>query len=299
MEPEVVEVFEPVTATWQYIVADPASRSAVIIDSVLDFNPTTATISTETADALLDTITHKGYTINMILETHAHADHMTAASYLQAKLAQSQGARPLIGIGRRISQVQKTFGATYGVSADDCAGVFDKLWHDDEEFAIGALKARAIHLPGHTPDHMGYHIGNNVFVGDSIFQVDVGSARADFPGGSAADIYASCRKLLALPGETRIWVGHDYPPAERGGGGGPRSSATVRDHRQGNKHLRESVSLDEFTKMRSERDQGLSAPRLMHQSLQVNIRGGRLPEPRATGGERMLQVPIKLVGQPW
>ncbi|KXJ89557.1 putative metallo-beta-lactamase domain protein [Microdochium bolleyi] len=297
MEPEVVELFEPVTGTWQYIVADPANRAAVIIDSVLDYNPATATISTGSADALLAVIADRNFRIEMILETHAHADHMTAASYLQAKLARSQASGPpLIGIGKRIQQVQQLFGQKYGIEAHEYAGVFDKLWEDDEEFAIGALRARAVHLPGHTPDHMGYHVGNNVFVGDSIFQVDVGSARADFPGGNAEDIFRSCRKLLALPGDTKIWVGHDYPPAGRDG---PRPYATVAEHRQQNKHVRDGVSRDEFVQLRQDRDRGLAEPKLLHQALQINIRAGRLPAPRGAGDDRLLHVPIKLDGEAW
>jgi glyoxylase-like metal-dependent hydrolase (beta-lactamase superfamily II) len=158
--PIVTEIFEPVTATWQYIVADPTTKDAVIIDSVLDFDPATRTLSSKTADNLLAVVAEKGYRVAYVLETHAHADHLTAAKYLQAKLAEKQGGfRPQVGIGKRIVGVQDRFAARYGVPKEELAGVFDKLFEDDEEFAIGELRAQALHLPGHTPDHVGYMIG--------------------------------------------------------------------------------------------------------------------------------------------
>ncbi|KAH7012519.1 beta-lactamase-like protein [Microdochium trichocladiopsis] len=304
MEPVVTAVFEPVTCTWQYIVSDPSTRSAAIIDSVLDYDSTTAAISTRSADALLSIIAEKNLNVTLILETHAHADHLTAASYLQNKLSEPQAVdgagsvKPPICIGERIKQVQSTFAAKYGMSKQEYAGVFDKLWNDDEEFAIGGLSARAVHLPGHTPDHMGYHVGNNVFVGDSIFQPDVGSARADFPGGSAPAIYDSCRnKLLSLPGETKIWVGHDYPPSSNSpedSGRAPRPWATVDEHRQHNKHLRDGVSREEFTQMRSTRDSKLSAPRLIDQALRVSICGGRL-HGFEKDGDKVVSLPQGMV----
>lgn len=158
-EPTVDSVFEPVTGTWQYVAADPATKSAVIIDPVLDYDPCTRSITTGSADSLLALVKQKGYTIDWILETHAHADHLTAASYLRNKLGEVQGRRPAVGIGKRIGQVQKLFGQRYGVPANEYEKVFDKLFDDDEEFEIGGLKAMAIHLPGHTPDHLGYKIG--------------------------------------------------------------------------------------------------------------------------------------------
>jgi len=163
-EPTVTDVFEPVTATWQYIVADPATRDAVIIDSVLDFEPATRSLSSKSADGLLDIVQEKGYRVVKILETHAHADHLTAAKYLQTKLAQSQGFKPEVCIGKRIEGVQDRFARRYGVPKDELENVFDKLFDDDEEFAIGELKAQALHLPGHTPDHLGYKIGGNGFI---------------------------------------------------------------------------------------------------------------------------------------
>ena len=159
-EPIVHPLFEPVTGTWQYIVADPNTKKAVIIDSVLNYDPIKAAVTTKSADAIVKTVQDNGYHVDMILETHAHADHLTAASYLQSKLAKSQGSKPAIGIGSRIKQVQNLFGEKYGVLSKEYETVFDKLWRDDDEFSIGTLTARAVHLPGHTPDHMGYHIGS-------------------------------------------------------------------------------------------------------------------------------------------
>ncbi|KAM0212066.1 hypothetical protein ACHAPA_011052 [Fusarium lateritium] len=292
-QPVIHHLFEQVTGTWQYIVADPSSKSAVIIDPVLDYDPVKAAVSTDSADAIIKRIREMRYKVEMILETHAHADHLTAASYLQSILAESQDSKPLIGIGSRIRQVQILFGERYGISPEDYQTVFDKLWEDNDEFKIGTLTARAVHLPGHTPDHMGYHIGNNVFVGDSIFHVDIGSARADFPGGSAEAIFNSGRKLLALPSETKMWVGHDYPPPGRDA---PVPFATVQEHRMKNKHLKDGTLEEEFVEMRRKRDETLAAPRLIHPSLQLNIRGGQQPAPLASG-YRMVHLP--LTGPSW
>ncbi|KAL4728005.1 hypothetical protein ACLX1H_004712 [Fusarium chlamydosporum] len=264
-EPTVHPMFEPVTGTWQYIVADPNTKHAVIIDPVLNYDPIKAAVSTDSADTIIKSVKDEGYQVDMILETHAHADHLTAASYLQATLAKNQGSKPAIGIGSRIKQVQNLFGKKYGVLSKEYETVFDRFWEDNDEFEIGTLTARAVHLPGHTPDHMGYHIGSNVFVGDSIFHVDIGSARADFPGGSAEDIFKSGRKLLSLPEDTKIWVGHDYPPEGRDA---PVPFATVKEHRQHNKHLKDGTQEEEFVEMRRKRDATLAAPRLIHPSLQ-------------------------------
>ncbi|KAM0282269.1 hypothetical protein ACHAQH_003133 [Verticillium albo-atrum] len=298
LEPVVHDIYEPVTGTWQYVVADPESLSAVLIDTVLDFDPASATVTTGTADGILALVSEKGYTIEKILETHIHADHLTAASYLQAKLGATQKIPPAVCIGKRIRQVQQHVAATYGVPEEDLARAFDRTFDDDETFAVGRLSASAMHLPGHTPDHLGYRIGpNDVFCGDSLFNADVGSARCDFPGGSAADLYASARKLLALPDECRIWTGHDYPPKAEGRHD-PLPYQTVADQKQSNKHLKDGVKEDEFVSWRAERDGGLATPRLMHQALQVNARGGRMP--RANGTEAgMLRVPVKIPGGSW
>ncbi|EXJ73571.1 uncharacterized protein A1O5_03332 [Cladophialophora psammophila CBS 110553] len=288
-EPIVHDVFETKTGTWQYVVADPSTLTAVIIDPVLDYDPATQVVTTQSADALISLVKEKGYTVDMILETHAHADHLTAASYLQNHLAQEQDQIPIIGIGKRIGAVQKLFAERYGVPADEYEGIFDRLFEDDETFNIGELKATAIHLPGHTPDHLGYKIGDNVFCGDSIFHADIGTARCDFPGGSARDLFKSGRKLLALPDHVKIWTGHDYPPAGRDD---PVPWMSVEQHRQRNKHLKDGTTEEEFVTRRNERDAGLAEPRLMHQSLQMNIRAGRLPK-ATQQGFRMLHLPLK------
>ncbi|KAK6858707.1 hypothetical protein PG995_005271 [Apiospora arundinis] len=294
-EPAVHELFEPVTGSWQYVVGDPATSSAIIIDPVLNYDAAQGVISTESADALLKMLTEKGYQVEMILETHVHADHMTAASYIQATLAKAQGHKPLICIGSRIRHTQKLFGERYGIAASEYEHVFDRMWEDDEDFQIGSLAARAIHLPGHTPDHMGYRIGGNVFVGDSIFHVDIGSARADFPGGSAEAVYNSGRKLLVLPDNTKIWVGHDYPSKERDV---PVPFTTVKQQREENKHLKDGTPKEEFVQMRRKRDEMLAAPRLIHPSLQMNIRGGRLPAPTASG-LRLVHFPLQVPEPAW
>lgn len=312
-EPIIQSLFEERTGTWQYIVADPSTKKAVIIDSVLDYDPTTRTISTSTADTLLSSIFKKGYSIEKILETHAHADHLTAASYLQHRLSQQQGFKPPICIGKRINQVQERFAARYGISADECEGVFDHLFEDDEVFNVGQLTAKVMHLPGHTPDHIGYHIAGqwlaftwesmsanlgsgNVFCGDSIFHADIGTARCDFPGGSAKSLYESARKLLDLADDVKIWTGHDYPACPG------RCEAvpwmTVRDHKEKNKHLPKDMDEDDFVALRRERDAGLAAPKLLDPALQINIRAGRLPRP-THGGERCMHLPVKLQGEAW
>ncbi|KAF2265438.1 Metallo-hydrolase/oxidoreductase [Lojkania enalia] len=291
-EPTIHSLFETKTGTWQYVVVDPSTLNSVIIDPVLDYDPSTRTITTQSADALLSVVKENGYKVQWILETHAHADHLTAAYYLQKQLAEQQGYRPPIGIGKRITQVQKLFGGRYGIPAKEYEGNPDKLFDDDEVFEIGDMKATAIHLPGHTPDHLGYKIGDNVFCGDSIFHVDIGTARCDFPGGSVNNLWKSARKLLAMPDHVKIWTGHDYPPDSRGK---PVAYMTVKEHKEQNKHLKDGVTEEEFVALRKERDAMLGEPRLLHQSLQINIRGGHLPEPTEVG-HRLLHLPLKVQG---
>ncbi|KAK3302928.1 beta-lactamase-like protein [Chaetomium strumarium] len=288
-EPVIHPLFEPQTSTWQYVVADPTTQTAAIIDPVLDYDKCTCTVTTRAADALLSLVRSQGFTISHILETHAHADHLTAAFYLQKRLAAAQdGKRPVVGIGKRIGRVQSLFGQRYEVASEEYDGVFDVLFEDDEVFEIGRMEATAMHLPGHTPDHMGYRIGDNVFCGDSLFHPTLGTARCDFPGGSAQALYRSARKLLALPGHVRIWTGHDYP------GEGEREAeswTSVAEHRARNKLVRDGVSEQEFVERRNERDSQLSAPRLLHESLQVNIRAGQLPR-SDNAGMRAFKLPI-------
>ncbi|KAK1594399.1 metallo-beta-lactamase superfamily protein [Colletotrichum navitas] len=302
-EPIIHDFFEPVTGTWQYIVADPSTQAAVIIDSVLDFDPAKSAVSTKTAEGLLDVLREKCYNVVGILETHIHADHLTASKYLQSRLRDAQnGVAPDICIGRRVGIVQARFGERYGIAKDEYVNAFDRLLDDDEVFGIGDLEARALHLPGHTPDHMGYMIGckaepatANVFVGDSLFNHDVGSARCDFPGGSARDMFATTRRLLNMPEDTKMWTGHDYPPAGRG----PLAATNVARQRTENKHLARNVTEAEFVKWREERDSGLGEPRLMHWALQVNIRAGSMPKPNKHGDHLLHAPTIRMQGVTW
>ncbi|KAJ5899579.1 hypothetical protein N7495_004323 [Penicillium taxi] len=294
-EPTIHNVFEPKTGTWQYIIADPSTSAAIIIDPVLDYEPASQTITTISADDILRLIKDKGYKIEWIVETHAHADHLTASAYLQKRLSQIQVHVPPVGIGKRIEQVQRLFGERYGVPKEEYIGVFDKLFDDDETFSFGNLTAKAVHLPGHTPDHLGYHIGDNVFCGDSLFHVDIGSARCDFPGGNATHLFRSARKILALEEHVKIWPGHDYPPEERHS---PVPWMSVGDHKRQNKHLRESITEEKFVALRTKRDATLGAPRLLHPSLQMNIRAGQLPQPN-NSGHRLFHLPLKLNRLNW
>ncbi|RDB16734.1 Beta-lactamase hydrolase-like protein [Hypsizygus marmoreus] len=278
--PEIYSFFEKQTSTWQYVVADPASMEAAIIDPVLDFDNVTGAVSTKTADCILDFISKKELKVARILETHAHADHLTAAQYLKEKLP---GDVPLC-IGKRITQVQKSFGLKYGMDPATLENAFDIYLEDDEEFKLGEISCKVMHLPGHTPDHVGYLLGKSVFTGDSIFLPDVGSARADFPGGSAKILYSSMQRLLSLPGDYKIFVGHDYPPEGRE----PVCVATVEEQKTMNKHGKMDIDESSFIKLREERDATLGAPRLLHPSLQVNIRAGKVPPLDADG-----QNPLK------
>ncbi|OQD63135.1 hypothetical protein PENPOL_c010G06116 [Penicillium polonicum] len=293
-EPVIHDIFEPTSGTWQYLIADPSTSTAVIIDPVLNYDPATQAVTTQAADSLLSLIKGKGYKIDKILETHAHADHLSAASYLQKHLAQDQDHKPPVCIGKRIEQVQNLFAERYGVPKEEYKAIFDRLFDDDETFTIGNLKGKAIHLPGHTPDHLGYMIGDNLFCGDSLFHVDIGTARCDFPGGDANDLFRSGRKLLSLPDHFKIWTGHDYPPEGRD----PVPWVSVQGHKELNKHLKDGISEEEFVTLRKERDAGLAAPKLLHQSLQVNIRAGHLPSPTKFG-HRLLHLPLKLTGEAW
>ncbi|KAG9596726.1 putative metallo-beta-lactamase domain protein, partial [Aureobasidium melanogenum] len=291
-EPTIHTLYERRTGTWQYVVSDPSTKAAVIIDPVLDYEPTTQTITPDTADSILSLIKDQGLRVERILETHVHADHITAASYLQSQLALEQDHKPLVCIGKRIVQVQKLFGQIYRISAEEYEGAFDKLLDDDETFSLGELTVTALHLPGHTPDHMGYMVGDNVFCGDSVLNANFGTARADFPGGSASDLFNSGRKLLSLPDHVKIWTGHDYLTEEREEA---VPFMSVHDHRKGNKHLKDGLTEKDFVALRTQRDATLAAPKLLHASLQMNIRAGRLPKATAWG-ERFLHLPLKTGG---
>jgi len=277
MKPTIQPFFDPATGTVTYVVHDGAA--AAIIDSVLDYEPKSARTDTRSAERVIEFVRAQRLRVEWILETHAHADHLSAAPYLRAHL----GGR--IAIGERIREVQAIFREVFNLEKELPA--FDRLFADGERFAIGALEAEALHAPGHTPADMAYRIGDAVFVGDTLFMPDVGTARADFPGGDARTLYRSIRRLLALPPETRIFVCHDYPPQGRE----PRWETTVAQQRAANIHVRDGVSEGEFVAMRTARDRTLEMPTLILPSIQVNIRAGELPLPEANG-RSYLKIPL-------
>ncbi|KAI8575295.1 hypothetical protein K450DRAFT_295884 [Umbelopsis ramanniana AG] len=299
MDPIVHSLYEPVTGTWQYVVADPSKREATIIDPVLDYDKESGDIDINSADILLKLVEDNKYKICYILETHAHADHLSASRYLQSVLGHRQSVAPEVCIGHRIVQVQQTFGTMYSIPQAELENAFDRLLQDEEELVLGNLIIRVIHLPGHTPDHVGYIIGSNVFTGDSIFNPDVGSARCDFPGGSATTLYQSTRRLLSLPEYYRLYTGHDYPPPDRSiNVASDESTAvpftTVGKQRLENKHLKAGTSEEEFVNWRNERDSGLQTPKLLVPSIRTNIRGGRLPQ-SSEDGFKIVKVPASVV----
>ncbi len=286
-QPEIEAFFDEPTNTVSYLVWDPATREAAIIDPVLDYNHRSGKASARSADAVLKAAADKGLTITWVLETHAHADHLTAAPYIKAKT----GAP--VGIGARIREVQKIFRPVF--NAKDVSGEgteFDHLFEEGETFKIGNLTGEVIATPGHTPACVSYKIGENVFVGDTLFMPDYGTARADFPGGDAATLYRSIQKLLALPARTRLFMCHDYKAPGRDT---YAWETTVEEERTRNVHVHEGVSEAEYVAMRQKRDAGLDAPLLLLPSIQVNIRAGHFPEAEENG-VRYLKVPLKLEG---
>lgn len=275
--------FDPKTWTVSYVVADMTSRRAAIIDPVLDFDFKSGHTGSEAADKLLAHVEAEGLTIDWILETHAHADHLSAARYLQQRL----GGR--IAIGEHIREVQATFKKIYNLERGFLpdGSQFDHLFKDGETFMIGTLEAKALLVPGHTPADMAYLIDGAVFVGDTLFMPDVGSARADFPGGDAHQLYRSMRRILSLPGDTRVYVCHDYPPAGREA----QWQTTVAEQRARNIHVRDGIGEDEFVAMRKARDATLDVPTLILPSIQVNVRAGQLP-PADDNGIAYLRIPL-------
>jgi glyoxylase-like metal-dependent hydrolase (beta-lactamase superfamily II) len=276
--------FDEPTNTVSYIVADPASRRAAVIDPVLDYDPNSGEVDTRSVDALLRGARERGYTLDWTLETHAHADHLSGSPYVKART----GAK--IGIGEHIKDVQRIFRPVFDAGDLKTDGSdFDHLFGDGERFKIGELDAQAIYTPGHTPADVTYKIEDAAFVGDTLFMPDYGTARADFPGGDAHQLYRSIRKLLALPDETRLFMCHDYKAPGRDQ---YAWETTVRDERDNNVHAKDGVSEDAFVAMRNARDATLSAPRLLLPSIQVNIRAGKFP-PAHTNGVRYLTIPVK------
>lgn len=282
--PVVRGFFDEPTNTATFVVHDPESRTAAVIDSVLDFDPAAGTLSYEAADRVIAYLRAEGLTVAWILETHVHADHLSAAPYLQSRL----GGR--LGIGRGILQVQDAFGKLFNAGTEFArsGAEFDRLFDDGDRFAIGGIEARVLHVPGHTSADLAYVIGDAAFVGDTLFMPDYGTARADFPGGDARALFRSIRRLLALPDPTRLFLCHDYKAPGR-----DRFvyETTVAAQRTGNVHVRDGTSEDAFVAMRTARDRTLKAPRLIMPSIQVNMRGGRLPEPEANG-TRYLKIPL-------
>jgi glyoxylase-like metal-dependent hydrolase (beta-lactamase superfamily II) len=283
MPPDVHPFLHAPTSTWSYVVSDRETRCAAVIDPVLDFDIHSGLCWTATADGIIAHVRREQLKLEWILETHAHADHLSAAPHIKATL----GGR--IAIGEGICQVQRVFrdvlnlGPGFPVDGRQ----FDRLLREGEEFRIGSLTVRAIPTPGHTSDSLSYLIGDAVFVGDTIFMPDCGTARCDFPGGDAAVLFASIRRLYELPPETRVFVCHDYAP----GGREPRCETTIGAERAGNIHLRDGVSEAEFVALRTARDALLPVPKLLYPSVHVNIRAGYLPEPESNG-HRYLKLPL-------
>ena len=284
--PVVTSFFDEPTNTVTYIVADPKTKACAIVDSVLDYDASSGATTTESADELIAFIQEQDLKLEYILETHAHADHFSAAPYLQEQLG------GIIGIGRHINDVQKVFGRLFNAGTDFKAdgSEFGRLFDDGDCFEIGSLAARVIHVPGHTPACVAFHIGDSVFVGDTLFMPDFGSARCDFPGGDAGTLYDSVQKLYELPDETRMFLCHDYKAPGRDE---YAWETTVGEQKRSNIHLNASVTRDEFIKMRTERDKTLALPKLIMPSIQVNMRAGRMPPPE-DNGVSYIKIPLNV-----
>lgn len=274
--PQVRGFFDEPTFTASYVVHDPATRVAAIIDSVLDFDQPSGRTSFASADALIGYVEEEGLKVEWLLETHAHADHLSAAPYLQERL----GGK--LAIGSEIVTVQKVFGKIFneGTRFARDGSQFDRLLVDGDELMIGEIPLIALHVPGHTPADMAYIIGDAVFTGDTMFMPDYGTARADFPGGDARELYRSVRRLMKLPDNSRVFLCHDYKAPNRDE---YVWETTMLAERTGNVHVHEGVSEEDFVEMRTQRDATLSMPKLILPSIQVNMRGGRLPEPEENG----------------
>lgn len=286
MRPTVQAVFDPATSTCSYVVSDPTTKAAAIIDPVLDYEPNSGRLATGSAQALMAEVQAQALKLLYVLETHAHADHLSAADVIRRQT----GAK--LAIGAEIVSVQQAFKPLF--DADDVipdGRMFDHLLNEGDTLPLGDLTIQVLHTPGHTPADISYLIGDAVFVGDTLFMPDYGTARADFPGGDAQRLYQSIHKLLALPPDTRLFVGHDYLPEGRRD---HRWETTVAAQKAENVHVGAGVSEAEFVAMRQQRDKTLSAPTLFFPSLQVNIRGGALP-PASPSGRVFLKTPVTLV----
>ena len=289
MQPNVTTFHHADTGTWSYVVADPASREAAIIDPVLDFDWKSGRTGTAAADRIVEHARANALKVRWILETHAHADHLSSAQYLKRVL----GGETAIGQG--IRSVQRTFKALFGLGPEfqPDGSQFDRLLDDDATLPLGTGSIHVIPTPGHTNDSLSFLVGNAVFIGDTLFMPDSGSARCDFPGGDAAELYRSVQRLFSLPSGTRVFVCHDYSP----GGRAPVCETTIDEQRRANTHIRDGVDEAAFVQMRAARDATLDVPNLIIASVQVNIRAGRLP-PAEADGVSYLRVPLDVFGKP-
>ena len=287
LRPSIAGFFDEATNTVSYVVHDPKTGEAAIIDSVLDFDAASGRTSNGSADRMIEYVTSNNLKVTWLVETHAHADHISAAPYLQERL----GGK--LAIGRDIIRVQEVFGKLFNAGTDfeRDGSQFDKLFEDGETFRIGELEGIALHVPGHTPADMAFIIGDAAFVGDTIFMPDFGTARADFPGGDAGQLFRSIRRLLSLPDETRLFLCHDYKAPGRDEYGW---ETTVKQQREENVHVKDGVTEQDFVAMRTDRDKTLSMPKLIMPSVQVNIRGGRLPDPEENGVS-YIKIPVNAV----
>jgi glyoxylase-like metal-dependent hydrolase (beta-lactamase superfamily II) len=283
VRPEVTAFFDPATNTISYVVRDPASTACAVVDSVMDIDYAAGRITFDHADAIIAFVRRENLQVEWLIETHVHADHLSAAPYIQREL----GGR--LGIGENITVVQETFGKVFneGTEFRRDGSQFDRLFKDGDSYTIGTMPAVAIHTPGHTPACMTHIVGDAAFVGDTLFMPDGGTARADFPGGDARTLYRSIRRLLELPDVMRLFMCHDYGPNGRD----IAWETTVGEERQHNIHVRDGTTEDEFVAKREARDRTLDMPKLIIPSLQVNMKAGRLPEPDASG-KRFLKVPL-------
>lgn len=289
MKPDIDALFHEETNTVSYIVSDPESRRAAVIDSVLDYDMAAARTATRHADLILDHVSQRDLTVDWILETHVHADHLSAAPYIRDKI----GGR--VAIGERITEVQHTFGEIYnaerGFARD--GSQFDHLFADGEKFRIGGIECEYLSTPGHTPACGSYRIDENIFVGDTLFMPDFGTARCDFPGGDARTLYRSIRRILDHHPQTVLWMCHDYKAPDRDV---YAWRTTVGAQRQSNPHVRDGMTEDEFVALREAKDAKLGAPRLLIPSIQVNMRAGSMP-PAEDNGVTYLKVPVNVIGK--
>jgi glyoxylase-like metal-dependent hydrolase (beta-lactamase superfamily II) len=286
MNPIVKEFFDPATSTLTYLAFEKEGSPCVIIDSVLDYDPKSGRTKTKSADEVISFVKSKNLQVEWILETHAHADHLTAAPYLKKNL----GGK--IAIGSRIEAVQKVFKGVFNLEDDFATdgSQFDRLLEDGEVVNIGNLKCETIAVPGHTPACVAYKIGDTIFTGDTMFMPDIGSARCDFPGGDARMLFRSIKKILNYPDETRLFVCHDYPPSGRN----VEFMTRVSEQKKNNIHLRDGITEEQFVEMRTKRDANLEMPALILPAIQINIRGGDAP-PKENNGTAYLKIPLNAV----